>query len=101
MTEGTWFIITLTVILIGIIVTFWYNVRVLRRKLGRWRGDFTVAFIVIMGNVRASPGRIAVWTALGFSEAEARIIIRQQQICLLEIPIAAVVGCVVGTLLMR
>jgi hypothetical protein len=100
MTEGTSIIVMIAVTLIGVIVTFWYNVRVLRRKLGRWRSDLTMLFVVI-GNARASPARIASWTGIGFSENEARIIIRQQKICLLELPIVFVIGCVLSTLFVR
>ena len=79
---------------VGITLVLWFNIRLLRRKVSGWRNDLIPIFIMAIGNGRASPARVALWTGMGFSEVDARIIIQRQVMCLLEAPVGFVVGFV-------
>jgi hypothetical protein len=90
--EGSSMLVMIGFTLIGVILVIGLNVRLLRRKLPAWRSDLIPGFIVTIGNGRAGLPRIALWTGVGFSEAEARIIVHHQMMCILEMPIGFFVG---------
>jgi hypothetical protein len=94
-------IIIMMAAIIGLILACWHNVRVLRRRFSRWQSNLSVLFIFSFGHGRASPEKISLWTDLGFSEAEARMIICRQVTCMLATFLGVVVGCALSILFVR
>jgi hypothetical protein len=76
--------------LVGVTLVLWFNIRQLRQKVRGWRSDLIPLFIFSIGSI--SPRKVTLWTNRGYTEAEARIIVRRQLICLLEFPIGFIVG---------
>ena len=92
-------VVGLAVTMIGLILIIWLNLSSLKGKVHTWRNDLVPLFIFSIGSVR--PGKASLWTQQGYSEAEARVIVRQQLFCLLEFPIAFLVACVLSILSVR
>jgi hypothetical protein len=94
-------IIIMATAITGMILALWHNVRVLRRRFSHWQSNLSVLFIFSIGNGSADPAKIALWTNVGFSGAEAKMIIRRQVMCLLATVMGVVVGCVLSMLFVR
>jgi hypothetical protein len=56
-------------------------------------------FVFSLGSFQ--PDRDQLWIQKGFSELEAKTILKQQLICLMEFPIAFFVGCVLSAVASR
>jgi hypothetical protein len=93
-------VVLLFTALLGAFLSIWLNLRILRRKTQKWKGGNLVAlFVFSLGSFRTKQSEL--WTQQGFTDDEARMILRQQLFCLFELPVGFVVGCVLSILLVR
>jgi len=92
-------VVGLTVTIIGWILILWLNLSLLKGKVHRWRNDLVPLFVFSIGSI--NPGKASLWTQQGYSQAEAQIIVRQQLLCLLELPIGFLLACILSILSVR
>lgn len=93
-------VVLLLAALSGGILTIWINIRILKKKVRRWTGgDLAALFVFSLGSF--DQRRKELWTQRGFSEDEAKMILKRQSVCLFEMPIGFVVGCILSVFLSR
>jgi hypothetical protein len=92
-------VVGFTATVIGAILVLWFNIRLLRRRVRGWQSDFTPIFVFSVGSI--DPRKVTLWTDRGFSETDAQIIVRQQLMCLLELPIGFLIGCALSLAFVR
>ena len=79
------FVLCLSIVAIAI----WVNVRIVKSKVREWKSSSIAWFVASLGQFGAR--QIAFWKRReGYDENEARIIIKYQLLCFLEIPIGVV-----------
>lgn len=86
--------------LIWWILALWVNIRILKKRLPQWT-DTQFAAVFVFSIASFDRDRKELWTRHGFSEAKAEMILKQQLMCLFELPIGFVVGGVVSAFLAR
>jgi hypothetical protein len=73
--------------ILGVILALVLNVRIVRSKIRRWDSNSTIWFVLSIGNFGQK--QVDMWKRRGgYNDDEARIIIRYQLWCLIEIPVA-------------
>jgi uncharacterized membrane protein YfcA len=93
-------LVLLITALIGVILAIWVNVRILREKITKWTGgDLLILFAFSLGSFDGKQKEL--WMGRGFSEDEAKTILKQQNICLFEMPIGFVIGAIASAFLSR
>ena len=72
-----------------IAIATWVNVWIVKSKVRAWKSSSVAWFVASLGQFGAR--QIAFWKRReGYDENEARIIIKHQLLCLVEIPVGVV-----------
>jgi hypothetical protein len=73
--------------LFGAILALVLNVRIVKSKIKGWNSNSTIWFVLSVGNF--GQRQVDMWKRRGgYNDDEAKIIIKYQLLCLIEMPIA-------------